>query len=119
MSKGNSGHFTGTNRDKKNFSNFPHNVHSGRQNKHIVGSNNYQEGKSVFSGTLKKAEELIRKYSGTGQSIGENKERIVFQENIGYYADPEGNGLIPTNVGIIHYSKVGAHIVPARPKGGK
>ena len=116
MSKGSSGSFSGTKGANKAFSDFPKTVHSGRQDKHIVGSNNYTDGRSVFSGTTRQAEKLIKEYSGTGQVLGSNRERVDFGKQIGYYVDPQTNERMPTTMGIIHYSKDGAHIVPARPK---
>ena len=46
-----------------------------------------------------------------------NKERLDFVEIIGNYVDENGNSQ-PTTIGIIHKSKTGCHIVPAKPKGG-
>ena len=97
------------------FAEFPKKIHTGRQGKHIVGHNNYREGKSIFEGTMTDAEELIKKYSGTGQKKSENKELIDFGRTIGTYIDIETNIPQQTTKGIIHYSKDGAHIVPARP----
>lgn len=116
MSKGGSGSFSGTKGSNKAFSDYPKSVHKGRQDKHIVGSNNYTPGRSVFSGTQKQAETLIKQHSGTGQMLGTNRERVDFGKNIGYYVDPSTKEKLPTTMGIIHYSKDGAHIVPARPK---
>ncbi|WP_175527713.1 polymorphic toxin type 50 domain-containing protein [Marinobacterium iners] len=42
-------------------------------------------------------------------------ERVNFQENIGKYVDPSSGNSSSTTNGIIHYSKDGVHIVPARP----
>ena len=116
MSKGGSGSFLGTKGANKAFSDYPKTVHKGRQDKHIVGSNNYTSGRSTFSGTPKQAETLIKQHSGTGQVLGSNRERVNFGKQIGYYVDPQTNERMPTTMGIIHYSKDGAHIVPARPK---
>ncbi|MCI5142253.1 MAG: hypothetical protein D3909_11160 [Candidatus Electrothrix sp. ATG1] len=59
--------------------------------------------------------------AGTGQQVGKtpvgqpgSKERVNFGEKIGNYVDQAGNAS-PTTNGIIHYSKGGIHIVPARP----
>ncbi len=116
MSKGNSGGFSGTKGAKNSFSAFPKTVHTGRQEKHIAGSNNYTSGKSIFNGTVKQAEALIKEYSGTGQPLGSNKERVDFGKVIGTYVDESTGKGYPTTMGIIHYSKNGGHIVPARPK---
>ncbi len=98
------------------YSNFSKNVHSGRQGKHIVGHNNYQKGKSVFNGTTADAQNLIKKYSGTGRKQGANKEIVDFKKTIDKYVDPTTGKSYDTTMGTIHYSKDGAHIVPARPK---
>lgn len=56
-----------TNGANKVFSDYPKTVHKGRQDKHIVGSNNYILGRSTFSGTPKQAETLIKQHSGTDE----------------------------------------------------
>lgn len=116
MSKGGSGHFKGTIGANRAFSDYPKTVHSGRQDKHIPGTNNYTEGRSIFLGTKNQAEQLIKQYGGTGQMLSNNKERVDFGRVIGYYVDPVTHEKTPTTMGIIHYSKDGAHIVPVRPK---
>ena len=71
-------------------------------------------GKSPL--THKDPQALLDKHAGTGDPVGAVprgepgfKERVDFGEVIGSV-----NGE-PTTKGIIHYSKTGAHIVPARP----
>ena len=58
--------------------------------------------------------------AGTGQQVGNipvglsgSKERVNFGGPIGAYIDGAGVAT-PTANGIIHYSKDGIHIVPAR-----
>ncbi|WP_172423149.1 polymorphic toxin type 50 domain-containing protein [Paenibacillus larvae] len=87
-------------------------IHAGKQGKHIPGHSNYQYGKSILTAN---AQKLLEKYAGKGEWIGQNKERVDFGEIIGKYVDPITGEAIETNKGIIHYSKNGAHIVPARP----
>ena len=91
-------------------------LHNGRQEKHIVGSKNYILGRSIFSGDLNYAQKLIKQYSGTGVKLGCNKERVDFCRPIGYYVDQTTWKKYKTTIGIIHYSKDGAHIVPCKPK---
>ena len=91
-------------------------LHSDRQGKHIVGHKNYIHGRSIFSGTVKDAAELINNFSGKGVMIGPGKERVDFGRTIGYYVDKTTGTRHPTTVGMIHYSKNGSHIVPAKPK---
>ena len=60
------------------FSDFPKRLHLGKQGKHIVGHNNYQKGKSILEISIDEAQDLINKYSGRGQKIGVNRERLNF-----------------------------------------
>lgn len=94
-------------------------LHAGRQGKHIETHRNYMPGKSIFSGTIKDASDLIKKYSGKGTPAGVGKERVDFGKVIGYYVDKETGKKYPTTMGIIHSSKNGKHIVPSRPKNFK
>jgi hypothetical protein len=113
MGGGSGGNFGNTKGSNK-IHGFPKKIHSGKQGKHMPSHNNYQKGKSIFYGSEKKAQQLINKYAGTGTWIGKNKERVDFGKVIGSYIDATGK-IIKTTVGIIHYSKTGAHIVPAAP----
>ena len=97
------------------FSDFPKRLHLGKQGKHIVGHNNYQKGKSILKISIDEAQDLINKYSGRGQKIGVNRERINFEKIIGDYIDPQTGKSYKTTVGTIHYSKTGTHIVPEQP----
>ena len=77
-------------------------------------------GSGSFSGT-KGANKAFSDYpktvhSGTGQPLGPNKERVDFGKPIGRYVDGTTGKSYPTTMGIIHYSKSGAHIVPTKPK---
>lgn len=98
-----------------NFSNYPKQIHIGKQGKHIVNHNNYVKGKSILSITTEKAQKLINEYSGTGKKIGQNRERVDFKKIIGKYVDPKTGKKYDTTVGTIHYSKTGTHIVPEKP----
>ena len=42
-------------------------INQGKQDKHIIGSNNYIDGKSYLTISKKKAQELINQYAGKGQ----------------------------------------------------
>ncbi len=90
-------------------------INTGKQGKHIVGNNNFIEGRSIFNGTADDAQRLVDDFAGTGEWIGVNKERVNFGEVIGQYVNPATNEVVDTTVGIIHYSKTGTHIVPAQP----
>ncbi|MBR2404373.1 MAG: hypothetical protein IKA95_01810 [Clostridia bacterium] len=87
------------------FTKFTKKLHSGRQGKHIVGHNNYKKGRSIFSGSVSDAQQLIRKYSGTGQRINSTSERVNFKKVIGKYVDEVTGKAYDTTVGTIRYSK--------------
>lgn len=87
------------------------------QEKHFPGHNSYTPGRSVLTSDPRKLAES----AGTGQQVGNipvgmpgSKERVSFGGPIGTYIDGAGVAT-PTANGIIHYSKDGIHIVPARP----
>ncbi len=101
-------------RKATNFTSFPKTIHSGKQGKHIVGHNNYQKGKSILTISTNEAQKLINKYSGKGQKIGTNRERVKFNKIIGKYVDPKTGKEYNTTVGTIHYSNSGTHIVPEK-----
>lgn len=95
-------------------------IHSGKQGKHLIGHNNFTEGRSYLTITEEQAQELVNKYAGTGRILRDNsgkwisKEKIVVKENIGQYISFDGAENEPTNAFQIIYSKSGVHIVPAR-----
>ena len=91
-------------------------VNAGKQGKHIVGHNNYVEGRSIFQSTVDDAQRLVKEFGGTGEWIGTNRERVDFGQIIGQYVNPATGEAVDTTVGIIHYSNTGSHIVPALPK---
>lgn len=101
---------------KSNFDFFPKNINPDKQGKHIPGHNNFQPGKSELTISMSEANSLVKTFSEHGTAIGSNKERVDFGRIIGYYVDPETHKKLRTSIGIIHYSKSGTHIVPARPK---
>ena len=87
------------------------------QGKHIPGHRNYQKGKSIFRGSLADAQALIEQFAGAGAWIGTNRERVNFGCVVGTCVSDDGATREPTTIGLIHYSKRGAHIVPGRPDG--
>lgn len=131
MSKGFSGLFEGTSGSRwetsagssstNKFSDkttWPSTLEDGKQGKHIEGHPNYVPGKSKLTITMEEASELAEKFSGTGTVVGSstssNRERLDFGKIIGSWIDSDGNEHL-TSKGIIHHSKNGTHIVPARP----
>jgi filamentous hemagglutinin len=96
----------------------PPTVHEGQQGKHVPGHQNFDPTRSTLTAD---PNELIGR-AGSGEQVGAvpvgqagSKERIDFGEEIGLYRDKDGN-TAPTTVGLVHYSRNGAHIVPARPR---
>ena len=96
---------------------FPIRINREKQSKHIPGSPYYVLGKSIFLGTAQDAEQLIKQFGGKGEWIDPNRERVDFGKAIGVYVNYETGQEVITTKGIIHYSKNGAHIVPANPNG--
>lgn len=109
-------------RAKTYISNINKAINSGKQDKHIQGSNNYIEGRSYLTISKDRAQELINKYAGKGtlefsdSGNWNKKEIITVKEKIGIVKNK--NKEIETNSFKIHYSKTGTHIVPYR-KGGE
>ncbi|MDP1835188.1 MAG: polymorphic toxin type 50 domain-containing protein [Chlamydiales bacterium] len=92
-----------------------------KQNKHIAGKHNFVSNKSIW--THKDPEGLLKQHAGKGQPANSllpgspgYRERIDFQEVIGYHFDKNTQVSQKTTIGIVHYSKNGAHIVPTKPK---
>ena len=96
-------------------------VNVGQQNKHIPGTNEYKNAlnngqtKSILYGDINDIQNLLNQKAGTGDFLGTNKERVNFGKVIGQYINPDTGIGVETTIGIIHYGKKGAHIVPARP----
>ncbi|GAB0154353.1 hypothetical protein MnBA_37530 [Marinobacterium sp. BA1] len=95
-------------------------IHAGKQGKHIPGHNNFTQGRSEL--THPNPQSLVDSYAGKGVPVNKipagqpgYRERVNFQENIGKYVDPSSGNSSSTTNGIIHHSKDGVHIVPARP----
>lgn len=96
----------------------PLKIEVGKQGKHILGHNNYIEGRSYLTISLEDAQELINKYAGTGEiktnSKGEwdRKETIKTNKEIGVNVSILDGSENKTSSFKIHYSKKGTHIVP-------
>lgn len=94
-------------------------INTNKQNKHIKGSKEFQPGKSEITISASECQDLVKEYAGTGEMLTNGRERIDFRRVIGYNVDEETGERTPTTIGIVHYSKTGCHIVPAKPKKGK
>lgn len=95
-------------------------VNREKQNRHIMSSAGYQQGKSYIAGTLEDAQRLIDELSGKGEALYSrdgkwlHKERVHSAETIGTHVDPKTGKETKTGNGIIVYSKTGSHIIPAK-----
>lgn len=97
--------------------NIPLNISEQKQNRHIEGKKQHEGWKSILTVD---GEEIIKKYAGKGTFIFKNdvwkqKEFFVSDKTIGFYIN--SGKRIPTNKGMIVYSKSGVHIYPINPKG--
>lgn len=96
----------------------PLEIEVGKQGKHILGHNNYIEGRSYLTISLEEAQELINKYAGTGEidfnrkGEWDKKELIKVDKNIGVSINNKTGIETITNKFKIHYSNKGTHIVP-------
>ena len=91
-------------------------INIGKQEKHILGSNNYTEGRSYLTISKDEAQNLVNKYAGKGiinfnkNGKWDKKEIITVDQEIGIAKSKLGE--FKTNSFKIHYSKDGVHIVP-------
>lgn len=101
----------------------PKTIVLGKQGKHILGHNNYIEGRSYLTISLEEAQELLNKYAGTGyikfnrKGEWDGKEIIEVDKNIGVSINNETGIKTPTNRFKVHYSNKGTHIVPTLKEG--
>ncbi len=75
--------------------------------------------RSYINGGRKQAEKLFLKYHGRGTALGENKERIILDRNVGMYYDKPTRQFVKSNTIIIHYSTTGSHIIVGAPRPDK
>lgn len=94
-------------------------IEADKQGKHNPKHKNFKPGKSEF--LHDNPQKLLDEFGGKGQKIAGEfgnpgyKERIDCGEIIGYYVNAKTNERLLTSKATIHYSKNGAHIVPAKP----
>ncbi len=94
-------------------------LREGQQGKHILGHNNYLEGRSyIVDASMKDIQEYIKKHAGNGtinryrNGDWDNTESIVDNSIVGYVLSIDKTW-IATNKFKIHYSKEkGTHMVP-------
>ena len=92
----------------------------GKQGKHIVGHNNYIEGRSFITIPTQELQKLIKKYAGTGElvfdknGVWKNQEVIKADKTIGVAVDNRMDEKNQTNTFKLHYGNSGVHAVPKR-----
>lgn len=92
-------------------------VHFGKQEKHLPGRPGHDATKSSPSFGIEKIQRLVEEKAETGQWQAKSHREVVdFGKVIGHYRPAGGGDPIETTRGTIHYSKSGAHLVPASPK---
>jgi len=101
-------------------------LNTGAQDKHIVGTNNYNteikngNHPSTLDLNYDEIEDLVKEYAGTGKIIRNNgrlqKEVIIVNRDIGTFVDAKTGKIIEkTNSATIHYKQNGKyHVVPAK-----
>lgn len=98
----------------------PKTIEPGKQGKHILGHNNYIEGRSYLTISMEEAQELVNKYAGTGELFRDksgkwrNQEVIISDKVIGVDIDNLTGEERLTKAFKIHYSNKGTHIVPKK-----
>jgi RHS repeat-associated protein len=85
----------------------------GQQAKHIVGSRNFEPGRSPL---LMEPQQLVNMYAGQGVKYGTQREVVISRFTVGEYWSVGATYGVPTNTFTIHYAKSGVHIVPSAPK---
>ena len=91
-----------------------------KQNRHILGSPGYIEGRSYIYGDVETAQALVDRYHGTGTPVlskkqkWTNKEVVETNSVIGRVVDPSSGEISGSNRIMIHYSLTGTHVVPTK-----
>lgn len=94
-------------------------VLAGKQGKHILGHNNFIQGKSYLNSDVD-VQALVDQYAGTGTLVRDasgkwaRKEVVTAGEPIGYAVSLVDGTASQTSTFTIHYSKKGVHIVPKK-----
>ena len=94
-------------------------LHEGKQGKHILGHNNYIEGRGEVD--METAKNVLNDFQGTGKKI--IRDEKLFKEIVdtqgkytGIFVDKDTGQRSITSRFTIHYNSKGtAHIVPANP----
>ena len=95
-------------------------INISKQNRHIVDSDGYIDGRSRLNVGVEEAQKLVDELKGSGKPIFDNngewqhKERVVASDYVGTHIDLETGKETQTKNLTIIYSKSGCHIVPRK-----
>lgn len=98
----------------------PKSLNVGNQRKHVREESRDLGNRSFLYGTMEDAQDLVNRYSGTGEPKLDrkgnwtHKEHVVADRMIGEVVDPDTGEATPTHRFAIHYGKNGTHVVPAK-----
>lgn len=98
----------------------PKSLNVGNQRKHVREEGRDLGNRSFLYGTMEDAQDLVNRYSGTGEPKLDrkgnwtHKEHVVADRMIGEVVDPDTGEATPTHRFAIHYGKNGTHVVPAK-----
>jgi len=92
----------------------------GKQEKHIIASNNYIPGRSYITVSSEEVQQLVNQYAGTGDikrtnaNVFNRREVCIADRVIGVVVDLNTGKEYHTRKFTIHYANNGIHIVPAK-----
>ena len=95
-------------------------INVSKQNRHIVDSGGFIEGRSYLDVSTEDAQRLVNDLKGTGEPIFDKngdwtyKERVSCSDFVGTHVDVSSGEETKTKNLTIIYSKTGCHIVPRR-----
>ena len=95
-------------------------INVAKQNRHILNSNGYIEGRSYLNMNADAVQKLLPQLMGTGEPIFDangdwtHKERVVCSDFVGTHIDVSTGNETKTKGITIIYSKTGCHIVPRK-----
>lgn len=104
-----------TDREFRTIRGFTTAIHFGKQAKHLPGQPGHDSSKSTITISIQALQRLVELKAGTGTRQGNNKEVVDFGTVIGIHRKSASDPGRSTTRGTIHYSKTGAHVVPATP----
>ena len=91
-------------------------LHFGKQAKHMRGQPNHDATKSEITVSITELQNLVELRAGSGiWNRQGTRETIDFGVVIGVHRDGRTGNSTPSSWATIHYSKSGAHVVPANP----